>query len=80
MIERSFGGIASSVDPSPEQVAKDKLAWCVERWGGNASHERRVLFAGPEGAARMKWRQLHLALRQGTVDLIDPDGRVVERS
>lgn len=47
--------------------------WRVERWGG-----RRIVFTGDEATARAKWQQLHLAQRQGTVDLIDPDGNVVE--
>ena len=54
--------------------------WIVARWSGRVTDIRRVAFKGPEAAARAKWQQLHLALRQGTVDLIAPDGSLVERS
>jgi hypothetical protein len=55
------------------------MTWRVERSGGNANHKRRVVFYGEEAKARDGWK-IHLDPRQGGVDLIDPDGRVVERS
>jgi hypothetical protein len=55
------------------------MNWKVERWGGNANHKRRVVFAGDEDAARERYHQVYLELRQGVVELIDPEGRTVRR-
>lgn len=51
--------------------------WRVERFGGNAAHKRRTVFVGTEEVARQVWQKYHAAMRQGTVDLIDPNGKII---
>jgi hypothetical protein len=55
------------------------MCWKVERWGGNPNHKRRVIFLGSEDRAREKYHAVYLALRQGLVELINPEGQIVKR-
>lgn len=55
------------------------MTWKVERWGGAAHHKRRVIFLGSEDKAREKYQATYLALRQGLVALVDPDGKTVRQ-
>jgi hypothetical protein len=55
------------------------MTWKVERWGGNANHKRHVVFLGSEDKARERYREIYLALRQGSVELVDDQGRTVRR-
>lgn len=55
------------------------MAWKVERWGGNANHKRSVVFIGSEDKAREKFHAIYLSLRQGVVELVNPEGQTVKR-
>jgi hypothetical protein len=55
-------------------------AWKVERWGGTSRYPRRVVFIGSEDKARAVYAKLYRALRQGTVELIDGKGEVIDRA
>ena len=55
------------------------MTWKVERWGGNANHNRRVVFLGSEDKAREKYAAVYRDLRQGVVELVDPAGQTVKR-
>ena len=38
------------------------MTWKVERWGGNANHKWRVVFAGDEDKARERYHRIYLEL------------------
>jgi hypothetical protein len=55
----------------------DKL-WTVKRWSGRDSDLPGVRFTGSEEKARAKYAKLYQGLRQGTVELIDSNGEVMD--
>jgi hypothetical protein len=50
------------------------------RWSGRDGDVPRVRFRGTEEKARIKYVKLYRAMRQGTVELFDGDGKIVDRS
>ena len=53
--------------------------WVVERWGGKPQHPRHVAFIGSEAAALERFTALCQRVRQGTVNLVAPDGSTAKR-
>jgi hypothetical protein len=53
--------------------------WMVRRWGGLNRYPHRVVFVGSEHEARAKFDKLHRDMRQGTVELVDDEGKTVKR-
>lgn len=53
--------------------------WKVTRHSGRNGDEAKVVYEGSEEKATAKYRKLEVALRQGFVKLINPDGEVVKR-
>lgn len=53
--------------------------WKVERWSGRGSDTHRVAYEGDEETARKKYKKIQVDLRQGSVILINPEGKCVER-
>ena len=53
--------------------------WTVERHGGRKADAWRNVFAGDETGARTAYEYWRTAIRQGGVELRDPERRVVQR-
>jgi hypothetical protein len=49
------------------------------RWSGRDRDTPRVYYIGTEERARAVYVKLHEAMRQGFVELIDGDGKKIER-
>jgi hypothetical protein len=54
--------------------------WTVMRWSGRDGDAPRKVFAGPEEKARAEYVKLYKAMRQGTVELFDANGEIMDRS
>jgi hypothetical protein len=50
--------------------------WTVMRWSGRDSK----VFSGSEDKARAKYAKLYQAMRQGAVELIDGEGKTMDRA
>jgi hypothetical protein len=55
------------------------MSWKVESWGGQDRYPRRLRFIGSEDLAREKFAEIREWMRQGYVELVDEDGKIVER-
>jgi hypothetical protein len=53
--------------------------WTVKRWSGRDSDAARKVFAGTEEKARAEYAKLYKAMRQGTVELFDGNGEIIDR-
>jgi hypothetical protein len=54
--------------------------WTVKRWSGRDGDAPRVRFRGTEEKARAEYAKLYKAMRQGTVELFDGNGEIIDRS
>ena len=54
--------------------------WTVMRWSGRDGETPRVRFKGTEEKARAEYAKLYKAMRRGTVELFDGDGKIMDRS
>jgi hypothetical protein len=54
--------------------------WTVKQWSGRNGDAPRVKFRGTEEKARAEYAKLYKAMRQGTVELFDVDGNIMDRS
>jgi hypothetical protein len=54
--------------------------WTVMRWSGCDSDAPRKVFAGIEEKARARYVKLYREMRQGMVELMDGDGKTVDRA
>lgn len=52
--------------------------WCVQRHGGRRTDNWRTVIKGSEADCRRVYREERVILRQGSVELINPDGATVE--
>jgi Domain of unknown function (DUF5348) len=76
---------AIGVEALPRKPMTDKEGtlrkrWTVMRWSGRDCDAPRVRFVGTPDKARAKYTKLHEVMRQGGVELIDADGKIVERA
>jgi hypothetical protein len=54
--------------------------WTVMRWSGRDGDTPRKVFAGTKDKARAKYAKLYRDMRQGTVELMDGEGKTVDRA
>jgi hypothetical protein len=54
--------------------------WTVMRWSGRDSNAPRKVFSGSEDKARAKYAKLYQAMRQGAVELINGEGKTMDRA
>jgi hypothetical protein len=54
--------------------------WTVMRWSGRDRETPRKVFAGIEEKARAKYAKLYRDMRQGMIELMDGDGKTVDRA
>lgn len=56
------------------------MEWSVKRWSGRSNDLPKVIFLGDEQQARTKYNKIQKSLRQGSVYLIDPNGKIIENT
>jgi hypothetical protein len=54
---------------------KPKAGWTVRRHSGRSDGEWRTVYCGTEQKARAKFKRIECDMRQGGVELVDPDGK-----